>query len=167
MRAEGAVVRAFVGPAHETIVEMVQAVPRNALCLAYIDPYNLSYLSYSILQTLAKLKVDLAINFSTMDLQRNVDFESAPERARFDEVAPGWRDSAEIREASKSGMALAFFRYWQGLVLALQFKLSEEMPLITNDSGHGIYRMVFFSRNPLPNRIWSDVARGPNRDLFD
>ena len=43
-----------------------------------------------------------------------------------------------------------------------------EMPLVRNDQGHGIYRMVFFARHDLPNRIWGDVAQGPNRSfVFD
>ena len=41
------------------------------------------------------------------------------------------------------------------------------MPLIYNNQGLGIYRMVFFARHKLPKRIWGEVARGqdPNLDL--
>jgi hypothetical protein len=39
------------------------------------------------------------------------------------------------------------------------------VPLVRNNQGHAIYRMVFFARHDLPTRIWSDVARGPNRSL--
>ena len=47
--------------------------------MAYLDPYNLELLAFSIIQELSKLKkVDLAINFSTMDLQRNADLEFDP-----------------------------------------------------------------------------------------
>lgn len=28
-----------------------------------------------------------------------------------------------------------------------------------------LYHLVFFSRHELPNRIWSDVAQGPNREF--
>lgn len=90
LAALGAPATPFVGPAVETIQDMVAAVPRRrSLALAYIDPYNLEYLSYSIIEALAALpKVDLAINFSTMDLQRNAEFEFDPARARFDGTAP-------------------------------------------------------------------------------
>lgn len=76
-------VSAFVGPAVETIRTVVAWVPRRgSLALACIDPYNLEYLSFSIIQALAALpKVDLPINLSTMDLQRNAEFESDPARA--------------------------------------------------------------------------------------
>jgi three-Cys-motif partner protein len=168
LKAVGAPVLSFVGPALATVKSMIAAVPRRSLCMAFIDPYNLEVLSFSIIEELAKLKVDLAINFSTMDLQRNAELEFDPERARFDGTAPGWRKNPKVLSASKQNVALEFFKYWCELVRALDFEHSKEMPLILNDQGRGIYRMVFFARDKLPNRIWNDVARGPNRSFqFD
>jgi three-Cys-motif partner protein len=168
LRKIGAPVTQFVGPADETIREMVASVPPRTLCMAYIDPYNLELLSFSLIEALAKLKVDLAINFSTMDLQRNAELEFDPKRARFDGTAPGWRLDTKVLSASKQNVASAFFQYWCELVRALGFQHSKEMPLVHNDRGRAIYRMVFFARNKLPNRIWNDVARGPNRSFpFD
>jgi three-Cys-motif partner protein len=136
--------------------------------MAYIDPYSLELLSFTILQELAKLKVDLAINFCTMDLQRNLELEFDPRRARFDGTAPGWRHDPAVLAASKPNRKLAFFRFWCDLVRGLGFDFSQEMPLVENDQGHAIYRLVFFARSKLPTRIWGDVARGPNRSLpFD
>jgi three-Cys-motif partner protein len=166
LKARGAPVTSFIGPAVDTIHEMVRQVPRNALCMAYIDPYNLELLSFSIIQELSALKVDLAINFCTMDLQRNAEFEFDPSRARFDDAAPGWRQDPGILQASKQNVKLAFFQYWCGLVQSLGFNYSREMPLVHNDRGHPIYRMVFFARHDLPTRIWADVARGANLSLF-
>lgn len=167
LRALGASVHSYAGPAIETIKEMVDAVPRGSLAMAYVDPYNLELLAFSIIQQLSKLKkIDLAINFSTMDLQRNADLEFDPTRARFDDTAPGWRDDPDILSASKQNVRLAFFNYWCRLVQRLGFAYSKEMPLVTNNRGHGIYRIVFFARHNLPTRIWGDIARGPNRQLF-
>ena len=102
LRALGAPVSAFVGPAIETVPQMVAAVPSGSLCMAFVDPYNLELLTFSLIQELAKLKVDLAINFSTMDLQRNGDLELNPDRARFDGTAPGWRQDQNILSANKT-----------------------------------------------------------------
>lgn len=166
LEAVDAPVTQFIGPAAETIREMAAAVPPRSLCMAFIDPYNLELLSFWILQELAKLrKIDLAINFSTMDLQRNAELEFDPKRARFDDTAPGWRKDPAIVSASKQNVKHAFFRYWCDLVKGLGFTHNQEMPLIRNDRGHGIYRIVFFARHDLPNRIWSGVARGPNRSF--
>jgi three-Cys-motif partner protein len=166
LRALGAPVVAYTGPAIKTVKEMVHSVPRRSLAMAFIDPYNLELLAFSIIDELAKLKVDLAINFSTMDLQRNVDLEFDSERARFDDVAPGWQRDPAVQAASRQNLKVAFFNYWCRLIQGLGFTYSKEMPLITNNVGRGIYRMVFFARHDLPTRIWGDVARGPNRQLF-
>ena len=164
LRAAGASVRSYAGPAVQTVKDMVLALPLRSLCMAYVDPYNLELLAFSIIQDLAKLqKIDLAINFSTMDLQRNADMEL--KRARFDNVAPGWRQDPGILGASRQNIALEFFRYWRQLVLGLGFEDSQEMPLVCNDQGSPIYRIVFFTRHKLPKRIWGDVARGRSRTL--
>jgi len=45
----GAPVRKFAGAAAETVPKMVEEIPRKGtLCMAYIDPYNLEYLSFDI-----------------------------------------------------------------------------------------------------------------------
>lgn len=170
LAAVGASAALFPGPAAETVKVMVSAVPNGSLCTAFVDPYNLEVLSFSILQELASLrKIDLAINFSTMDLQRNVDLEFDPERARFDDVAPGWRTHPTIRAASRPNVKLVFFSYWCDLVKGLGFEHSQQMPLVRNNQGHAIYRMVFFSRHDFPKGIWDDVARDSRRtlDMFD
>jgi three-Cys-motif partner protein len=165
LKALSAPATSFVGPAIDTIPKMVAAVPRGALCCAYVDPYNLELLSFEILKELARLKVDLAINFSTMDLPRNAELEFDSDRRRFDGSAPGWQEVPSIANASKANMPAEFFKYWCGLVEGLGFQYSREMPLVRNDQGRPIYRMVFFARHDLPKRIWADVARGPNRTL--
>jgi three-Cys-motif partner protein len=168
LKAVGATAKAFPGSAATTVNEMVAAVPRGSLCMAYLDPYNLEHLLFAILRTLSGLpKIDLAINFSTMDLQRNVELEFDPQRDRFDGAAPGWRRNPAICSASRQNAKLEFFRYWLNLVQGLGFKHSAQMPTIQNTSGHGIYRLCFFSRHSFPDRIWNDVARSPNRQLFD
>jgi len=167
LEAIGAPARAFPGLANDTVPQMVKATPHGALCMAYVDPYNLELLSFSILKQLAALpKVDLAINFSTMDLWRNVVTEFGQSRSRFDAVAPGWRDDPDVRASGAKNMPLAFFNYWFKLVTELDFEHSKAMPIVRNNEGHPIYRMVFFTRHPLPKRIWSDVARGPNLEMF-
>jgi three-Cys-motif partner protein len=165
LTALGAPATAFPGAAAETVLQMIDRVPSGSLCMAYVDPYNLELLSFSIIEALARLKVDLAINFCTMDLTRNSELEFDPTRARFNETAPGWRDDPQIRSASRQNVPLAFFRYWCRLVQGLGFEHSKEMPLVHNTQGTALYRIVFFARHSLPTRIWSDVARGPNREL--
>lgn len=167
LAAEGATVQHFVGPADRTVDDMAKLVPFGALALAYIDPYNLEHLSLSIIERLAKLQyVDFAVHFSLMDLMRNVDMELDPKRDRFDSALPGWREAALAEKVSKARLPSWFFDNWCKRIEALGFKVSGQMPLIRNDNGGSIYRLVFFSRHPLPDRIWSDIARSRNLDLF-
>ncbi|MFY9460213.1 MAG: three-Cys-motif partner protein TcmP [Aquabacterium commune] len=163
----GAPVAAFTGPANETVDAMIKAVPFGALTLAYIDPYNLEHLSFSIIERLAKLEhVDFAVHFSLMDLTRNIDMELDPKRDRFDHALPGWRARVPTDALSKASLPGWFFTAWCNAVEALGFKVSGQMPLITDGKGRSIYRLVFFSRHPLPDRIWNDIARSRNLDLF-
>jgi len=156
----------FPGSALSTVKDMVAAVPRRSLCMAYIDPYNLELLNFEILRTLGTLeKLDLAVNFSLMDLHRNVDMELDPSRARFDDAAPGWRTQPNVPTTSLSGLPGLFFNYWCQLVKGLGFQYSEAMPIVSNDQGSRIYRVVFFSRHPFPNKIWTSVARNPTRSF--
>ncbi len=166
LKASGADAVPFIGAAVDTVPNMVRHVPKGALCFAYVDPYNLQFLSFSLLRQLAELKVDLAVHFSTMDLLRNVDHELDPTRARFDEVAPGWRDDPKVIQSSKATLPAEFLRCWMAHVEGLGFTGAKAMPLVTNDSNHGLYRMVFFARHDLPLRIWNDVAGNNTRDLF-
>jgi hypothetical protein len=55
LRALDALAIGFEGPADETVHRMVRQVPRGALCLAYIDPYNLSLLNFEMIHALAQL----------------------------------------------------------------------------------------------------------------
>jgi len=168
LAAAGASVQGFVGPALETVDAMIKAVPFGALTLAYIDPYNLEYLSFSIIEKLSKLQhVDFAIHFSLMDLSRNIDMELNPLRDRFDHALPGWRSRVPTDELSKASLPGWFFGAWCDAIRDLGFKISGQMPQITDGKGRTIYRMVFLSRHELPDRIWGDVARGRNFSLFD
>ncbi|MGJ3701161.1 three-Cys-motif partner protein TcmP [Variovorax sp. AFSI2.2] len=167
LAAVGASVQSFTGPALQTVDAMIKAVPFGSLVLAYIDPYNLEYLSFSIIERLAKLQyVDFAVHFSLMDLTRNIDMELNPKRDRFDHALPGWRASVPADALSKSSLPGWFFTAWCQAVEALGFTVSGQMPLITDGKGRSIYRLVFFSRHSLPDRIWGDIARSRNFNLF-
>lgn len=165
LRAIGAPVQKFVGPAEDTVREMVKQVPRGALCLVYIDPYNLALLSHAMIAELARLeRVDFVVHFSTMDLHRNVDFELDPVRARFDDVSPGWRE--RIVGTNKASLPSLFFDDWHWQVKKLGFEFSQAKPLIYNEMDRVIYRLVFFARHELPIRLWGDIARDPQGRLF-
>jgi three-Cys-motif partner protein len=166
LSALGANATSFIGPAEEVVDHVIKALPRRSLCLAYLDPYNLQYLSFDIIKKLAQLqRIDFAVHFSTMDLRRNVFMEFNPDRARFDAAAPGWREHIDPAAFIRGDADEAFFDYWCGLIEKLGFTISDRMPLVRDDANRPLYHLIFFSRHPLPNRIWSEVAQGPNREF--
>ncbi|MCC2594732.1 three-Cys-motif partner protein TcmP [Pusillimonas sp. MFBS29] len=166
LKGMGAPVVAFPGAAESTVDQILEAIPRSSLCLAYLDPYNLQYLSFNVIKKLAGLKyVDFAVHFSTMDLRRNVLMEYNPDRARFDAAAPGWRQHVDPVAFLRGDADEAFFNYWCDLVQGLGFTISRRMPLVRDDGNRPLYHLVFFSRHELPNRIWGDVAQGQNREF--
>ena len=166
LRCMGAPATAFPGAAESTVDQVLENIPRRALCLAYLDPYNLQYLSFSVIEKLARLSyVDFAVHFSTMDLRRNILMEYNPDRARFDDAAPGWRQYIDPLAFVRGDADEVFFDYWCGLVKKLGFSISHRMPLVRDEGNRPLYHLVFFSRHELPNRIWGDVAQGANREL--
>lgn len=167
LRALGANVTEFPGPAEETVPRMVAAVPPGALCIAYVDPYCLNLLNFNMLRQLASLKIDLAVHFSTMDLQRNIIVDVSEDRGQFDDVAPGWKAAVNPSSLGVHQVRHKFFEFWRQQLLGLQFSHSREMPFICNSQGAAMYRLVFFARNNMPLRVWGDVARNPTRGLFD
>lgn len=166
LKALGANATPYSGPATDTVPRMVADVPRRALCIAFVDPYNFELLDFGMLRSLASRKVDLIIHFSTMDVLRNTDMELDPSRARFDNAAPGWRDQPWAKTGNKASLPVAVEGYWQSLVKGLGFEHSAARPLITNDRGRGIYKLAFFARHDLPIRLWGDIAKDRNRSLF-
>ena len=166
LEALGAPVQGFVGPAADTSKEMARLVSPQALAFAYVDPYNLEFLSFDIIKVLGALKhIDFVVHFSTMDLQRNVDMELDDARARFDEAAPGWRTRLNVKAMSKIELRQKFFEYWMSLITELGFTFSREKPLVRGDRNEPLYRLVSFSRHALPNNIWDDVAKSANMDF--
>lgn len=167
LRLLGAPATVLHGPAAWTVEAALKQIPPNALTLVFLDPYNLAYLSFSIIERLATLrKVDFAVHFSTMDLRRNVLAEYNPERARFDAAAPGWRAHIDPAAFIRGDADDAFFEYWCGLVRGLGFAISDRMPPVRDEANRPLYHLVFFSRHGKPNAVWKDVAQGDNRELF-
>ena len=62
-------------------------------------------------------------------------------------------------------LRLAFYQYWERLVVRLGFEAAAERPLITNAQNGPLYRLVFFARHALPLRAWSDAAKGHDNQM--
>jgi three-Cys-motif partner protein len=170
LEALNAQVTALIGTAEQTVDEVLRFVPQNGLHLAYLDPFNMGHLPFSVIEKLARFKnIDIVVHFSVMDLQRDMELDFDRDVSRFDIFAPGWRNHINVQQMSKKEARAAFVSYWLNLVKSLGFNCSRERPLIVNSNNGPLYRMMFLMRHPLADKLWNDINRGanPNLPLFN
>ncbi len=75
LKALGAPVESFIGPAHLTVEIIASRLNPYGLHFAFIDPFNLGAFEFNVMQKLAKLsRIDMLVHISKMDLQRNLGF---------------------------------------------------------------------------------------------
>lgn len=168
LAALGASVVPLAGPAESTADEVVARLPMSGLHLAYLDPFNLGHLPFSVIERLSRFpRIDIVVHFSVMDLQREIELDFDRDASRFEAFAPGWREHIDVRSLNKVAARARFVEYWLGLVEKLGFKCSRERPLLTNSRNGPLYRMMFLLRHPLAERLWNDIAKSDQLGLFD
>ncbi len=145
-------VTSFVGGAETTVHQVVGNLPRRGIHLAYLDPYALPQLPFSVLRALAAApKVDLLIHFAASDMVRNLERRDL--WPRFDAVAPGWQDSCNTNRG-KSVVRQQFFTHWTGLLEGLGYHVSDRVVSVKNTRRREIYRLVLASKHKLGDNIW-------------
>ncbi|HHA2422513.1 TPA: three-Cys-motif partner protein TcmP [Stenotrophomonas maltophilia] len=145
-------VTSFVGEAETNVHKVVTNLPRRGIHLAYLDPYSLHQLPFSVLKALAEApRVDLLIHFAASDMARNL--ERCDLWPRFDAVAPGWQDSCDTIRG-KSVVRQQFFAYWTKLVQDLGYHVSDRVVSVKNTRRREIYRLVLASKHKLGDNIW-------------
>jgi three-Cys-motif partner protein len=111
IRSLGGVATCYDDAADIAVDKIVSAVNPSGLHFAFLDPYNLEHLSFSIIEKLAKLpRMDMLIHVSVQDLQRNLDEYSRP-GGPLDQFVPGWRRSVDANQAINPFRA-ALLEYW-------------------------------------------------------
>jgi three-Cys-motif partner protein len=154
-------VQDFVGPAERTVPYMVEHLPRRGLHLAYLDPYSIFALPFSIVDALgAAGNVDLVIHFASSDVSRNLERPDLWDR--LDPVAPGWRKSCDGR-MGKSEKRHRFFEHWKVLFKRWQYHVSERWVPVRNTRKREIYRLVLASKHPLGPKIWDTLRDRSNQ----
>lgn len=156
----GAPVQPLLGPASETVDVAVANAANYGLNFAYLDPYNLGALDFTIIDKLSKLRrIDILVHVSQMDLQRNFDRNAAaPEGSPLDTFAPRWRDSVDPMQSPKAARQ-AYFQYWRSLVAKLGVDTNTDMRLITGPDNQPLYLLLLAARHGLAHQFWEAVAK--------
>lgn len=156
IKALGGSSTSYVGDASVVVDGVMSAINPQGLHLAFLDPFNLSQLPFSIIERMLRVKrMDMIIHVSVQDLQRNLDLHSRVGRS-LDIFAPGWRNVVDVKQAT-TALRAEFINYWLGMIRSLGSSPATGVPLIVGEKNQRLYWLVFLSSNPLGHKLWNDV----------
>ncbi len=153
----------FYNEAASTAVDRITyALNPTGLHFAFLDPYNLESLPFSIIQKLATLsRMDMLIHVSIFDLQRNLR-RYLNERRVLDSFMPGWHDAVDVNRGDQA-VRTALLRHWLGLIKGLGTTPADGIELVSATGGQRLYWLVFVSAHPLGRKLWNDISNVNNQ----
>jgi three-Cys-motif partner protein len=157
-----------IGPAGETARRIVKRLNPYGLHFAFLDPYNLQDLPFSVIQAFSSLKyVDILIHVSAQDLQRNLDSYSRTGDGPLDTFAPGWRTAVNLKQ-SQAATRAAFIAYWASKIEALGLPPAQRAELVSGTTkNQRLYWLVFVSRSDFAKGLWDKIRNlSGQRDLI-
>jgi three-Cys-motif partner protein len=152
----GGSAKSYVGEASAVVDRVMKAINPRGLHLAFLDPFNLAQLPFSIIERMLRVqRMDMIIHFSLQDLQRNLDKHSRV-GGTLDIFAPNWRDAVDVNQ-STAALRAAFVDYWLQSIRSLGSHPATGTPLIVGEKSQRLYWLVFLSSNALGHKLWNDV----------
>jgi three-Cys-motif partner protein len=153
----GGAARFYSENALTAVDRVTSALNPAGLHFAFLDPYNLDNLPFSIIARLAKLpRMDMLIHVSIFDLQRNLR-RYLDDGRTLDAFTPGWRDAVDVNR-SDLAIRTALLHHWLGLIRGLGTTPAEGIELVTATGGQRLYWLVFVSAHDLGRRLWNDIS---------
>ena len=165
IRALGGAAVVHNKPALDAIDDIVFALNPSGLHFAFLDPYNLEYLSFEIIEKLARFKhMDMLVHVSVQDLQRNLDRYSVQGGA-LDKFAPGWRNRVNPNQANNAFRA-ALMEYWLDEIRKLGTMPAHGVELVVGSKGQRLYWLMFVAAHDLAQKLWNAVRNpGGQREM--
>lgn len=138
--------------------KIMQFIPGNALCLAFIDPFKWD-IAFETIQTLtASRRVDIMLTFQTGGMQRGASYSPASLNRFFGDKGK-WH---EIYTTALKGRKIrALLDYYRQRLSTLDY-LEQNYPsevAIVNSKNRPIYYMVFASKHPLGQDFWQKAIQ--------
>jgi three-Cys-motif partner protein len=155
-------------PANEAAPRILERIGRKGLHLVLLDPFSIGAMPFSLVEGFARHpKVDLIINYSVLDVQRNLLRNMRGDSDEMDRFCPGWREAIEGVHGRRAQRGRVLER-WLELLKGCGATYSREMPLVRDARRRvPLYYLIFAAHHDAPVRIWGDVARDAQRDMFD
>ncbi len=160
--AAGGRAEPHAGLAENVAAQLKGQLNPHGLHFAFLDPFNLQDLPFSVLADLAALnRMDLLIHVSAQDLQRNLRRYIAAESSPLDRFAPGWRDMIGDERDPEARIRQRILEYWLTRIRRLDMAPSKGIELVTADKNQQLYWLVFVSRHQRAAEFW-DAIRNPS-----
>jgi three-Cys-motif partner protein len=160
--------RTEIGPAAATVSRIVDRLNPYGLHFAFLDPFNLQDLPFSVFEAFSRLRrIDLLVHVSAQDLQRNLHSYTRPGDDRLDQFAPGWRETVDL-EQSQHGIRAAILAHWATKVKALGLPPAQHAELVSGTlRNQRLYWLIFLSRNDFAKQLWNRIrSLSGQGDLF-
>jgi three-Cys-motif partner protein len=147
----------YYNEAAETAVDRITyALNPAGLHFAFLDPYNLENLPFSIIAKLAKLpRMDMLIHVSIFDLQRNLRRYLTDGRI-LDAFMPGWQAAVDPKRTDQA-VRTQLLHHWLGLIKGLGTTPADGIELVSATGGQRLYWLVFVSAHSLGRKLWNDI----------
>jgi three-Cys-motif partner protein len=153
----GVAVTGYVGPAEHVATKIATTLSPAALHFAFLDPYDLRSLPFSIVQRLAALeRMDILIHVSAQDLQRNLRRYIESKQSPLDSFAPGWRTVVAALEKD-ANIRTKVFAYWLDRIRALNMQPAQGVEEVIGTKNQHLYWLVFVARHDLAIRFWNEI----------
>ena len=138
--------------------QIVARLNPHGLHFAFLDPYNLDALPFSVIEAFGYLKhVDILIHVSALDLQRNLDAYTKLEDNRLERFAPGWRQHVGLNQ-SQSRIRAALLSYWASKFETLGLSSADRAELVSGqERNQRLYWLVLVSREKLARDFWEKI----------
>ncbi len=145
------------GQAQKTAKEIVDQLNPHGLHFAFIDPFSLGDLPFTVLEQFSRLKrIDLLIHVSALDLQRNLHLYTADNDDRLEKFAPGWREAVDTKQ-SLSAIRAAILAHWTSQMTRIGLPPAKHAELVTGSINQRLYWLVFVSKSDFAKRLWNEI----------
>lgn len=158
IHAAGGSAHVEIGRAEDTAARIVERLNPYGLHFAFLDPYNLQDMPFSVIETLSKLKrVDMLVHVSAQDLQRNLHSYTRPGDRRLESFAPGWRKAVDFHQSQKAIRA-AILTFWVSKLAALGLPPARHAELVSGTTkNQRLYWLMFVSRSEFAKGLWDKI----------
>jgi three-Cys-motif partner protein len=153
----GVTTKAYAGTSEDAVGQITAVLPKFGLHFAFLDPYDLKSLPFSIIEKLATFKrMDILIHVSAQDLQRNLRRYIESSQSPLDSFAPRWRLVIDKMDRD-ANIRSRIFLHWLGLIRGRDMQPAQGVEDVTGIRNQHLYWLVFVARHNLALRFWEGI----------